>query len=91
MQCLVPSLRLAQDEERRRQENLARERLAAARSRKQTQDDNDEVKVDLDDPSSLQLAISHTLDKQHERERQTLIKVCTEFHGLKLLNTYVGL
>ena len=72
------SLRLSKDEERKRQEKLARERIEAARQRrrqgKQLEDDG-MVVVDIEDPASLQEAIARDLDKKHRREMEYFMKV----------------
>lgn len=73
------SLRLKRDEERERQEKLARERLEAARNRardKNRQDQQEKpVDVDTEDTLSLTEAIASDMDKKHKQEQQLLIKV----------------
>ncbi|WAR25161.1 hypothetical protein MAR_010865 [Mya arenaria] len=71
-------LQLQLEEERRRQEMLARERLQAARMRRQGKGEEEPIPVDTEDPASLQLAITRTLDQRHELERQKLMKLMQE-------------
>ncbi|KAL4226590.1 hypothetical protein ACF0H5_014574 [Mactra antiquata] len=77
-------LRLAKDEERKRQLKLAQERLEAARNRKNGQggaDDNDEVEmgnVDTEDSASLQEAIACDMDRKHRDEIKVFMKLMDE-------------
>ena len=75
---ILCSLRLSKDDERKRQEKLARERIEAARQRrrqgKQLEEDGIVV-VDTEDPASLQEAIARDLDKKHRREMEYFMKV----------------
>ncbi|XP_053377355.1 trichohyalin-like isoform X2 [Mercenaria mercenaria] len=74
--------RLAKEEERLRQEKLARERLEAARNRKkegkEEEEDTDIGPVDTEDPASLQEAIAHDMDRRHRQERSIFMKLMEE-------------
>lgn len=72
-------MQLKRDEERKKQEKLARERLEAARNRKKSksgpQDEDEPVAVDTEDTLSLQEAIATNMDRRHKQEQQLMIKV----------------
>ena len=75
-------MKLSNEEERRRQEDLARQRLEAARQRK-LQGENlvrgESIVIadgELTDDSKLEEAVLKVLDKRHRNERDLLIKVC---------------
>jgi len=77
--CCFFSLKLKRDEERMRQEKLARERLEAARNRRKnkiTQEPDEPVTVDTDDTLSLQEAIAINMDRRHKQEQEIFMKVC---------------
>ena len=77
--CVFFSLKLKRDEERVRQEKLARERLEAAcnrRKNKITQEPDEPVTVDTDDTLSLQEAIAINMDRRHKQEQEIFMKVC---------------
>ncbi|XP_060592636.1 LOW QUALITY PROTEIN: trichohyalin-like, partial [Ruditapes philippinarum] len=79
--------RLAKEEERLRQEKLARERLEAARNRKKgkgsMEEEVDMGPVDTDDPVSLQEAIANDMDRRHQKEREIFVKLMDESVGSK--------
>ncbi|XP_052249024.1 uncharacterized protein LOC127856876 isoform X2 [Dreissena polymorpha] len=79
-QQIEQDLRRQQDEQRKHQERLAFERLEAARKRghKVKVTGEDAVPVNVEDPLSLQDAISKNLDHQHELERQMFIQLLQE-------------
>ena len=76
---LLPnSFKLSKEEERKRQEKLARERIEAARqgcSQGRQLDDDSLAVVDTDDPASLQEAIARDLDRRHRKEMEFFMQV----------------
>ena len=86
------SLRLSKDEERKRQEKLARERIEAARQRRRQGrqlEDEEIIAPDTEDPASLQEAIARHLDKKHHREMEYFMRVCV--FGSFLVSLYLKL
>ena len=69
---------MSKEEERKRQEKLARERIEAARqgrSQGRQLDDDSLVVVDTEDPASLQEAIARDLDRRHRKEMEFFMQV----------------
>ena len=80
LSLVYTSFKLSKEEERKRQEKLARERIEAARqgrSQGLQQDDDSLVAVDTEDPASLQEAIARDLDRRHRKEMEFFMQVGT--------------
>ena len=72
-------MRETREEERKRQQKLARERLEAARKRREEglEDviEEEDIFVDMEDTISLQEAIARDMDRKHLHERQLFLQV----------------
>ena len=73
-------MRETREEERKRQQKLARERLEAARKRREEGledviEEEEDIFVDMEDTISLQEAIARDMDRKHLHERQLFLQV----------------